>query len=191
MLKNLLLAAGLIAFSCLPACAEGEGEGSPWADAARYGTAGAGQQRYTSAQTGSVQSNGGIFDLHAPGDRSTNTNGSGPWADAGTSQQTARQLSNNLQTSMGGPIIIMGKNTFIAPSNLAYQVEHNTPIGGRLPKVNLDSFVHKAKQRGVAEMIYGDEGTNGPPPLRTFKTIETGGVKATTGHPSDAPSAWY
>jgi len=67
---------------------------------------------------------------------------------------------------------------------------------GTLPPTNLDSFVYQAG--GNAEAIYGDEGTNGLPPLYGFtqasriNTGITGGRDAglTTGHGSYMPNAW-
>jgi hypothetical protein len=65
--------------------------------------------------------------------------------------------------------------------------------GGRLPKTTLDSFVRNAG--GSADQIYGDEGTEGPPPFYKFTDnhfigtgITSGGL--TTGHRSGLPSAW-
>ena len=102
--------------------------------------------------------------------------------------KTAKQITTGgLDTSMGGPLIIFGQNTFYAPNNLAYQTEHNGK-SGKLPATRLDSFVFTS---GYNDHIYGDEGTDGPPPYSSFSTIGSGGVTATTGHPSDAPSAWY
>ncbi len=70
--------------------------------------------------------------------------------------------------------------------------------GGRngLPNTSMDSFVLNAG--GSADQIYGDEGTDGPPPFSEFTTehrINTGiqGQRAaglTTGHGSMMPDAW-
>lgn len=62
----------------------------------------------------------------------------------------------------------------------------------RLPPTRLDSFVRNAPN---AEAIYGDEGTEGPPPLNGFNfgnTIGSGIVQPglSTGHASVLPSAW-
>ena len=65
-----------------------------------------------------------------------------------------------------------------------------------LPVCNLDSFVHQAGAQ--AEMMYGDEGTTGLPPLWGFtqaSRINAGitGINdagLTTGHGSYMPSAW-
>jgi hypothetical protein len=109
----------------------------------------------------------------------------------GVAQKTAAQQFDKLKTRSSTPLIFAGQNTYISPANMAYMTEHHSMIGGKLPETKLDSFVHKAGQNGMAEFIYGDEGTQGPPPYDFFMTIQTGGVEATTGHPSDAPSAWY
>lgn len=66
----------------------------------------------------------------------------------------------------------------------------------RLPPTNLDSFVYQAG--GAAEAIYGDEGTNGPPPYSGFgqgHRIAAGitgrrNAGLTTGHGSQMPTAW-
>ena len=65
-----------------------------------------------------------------------------------------------------------------------------------LPPATLDSFVYSAGAH--AEFIYGDEGSNGPPPFDNFKKInriDAGitGVRdlgLTTGHGSVMPDAW-
>jgi len=62
-----------------------------------------------------------------------------------------------------------------------------------LPPTTLDSFV--ANAGGSAEMIYGDEGSDGPPPLSEFTAanrINTGIMSPglTTGHGSLMPAAW-
>jgi hypothetical protein len=67
-------------------------------------------------------------------------------------------------------------------------------IAGRsgLPQTNLDSFV--AQAGGNAELIYGDEGEDGPPPYALFTDdhhIESGiSDPLTTGHASGLPEAW-
>jgi hypothetical protein len=62
----------------------------------------------------------------------------------------------------------------------------------QLPKTNMDSFVHKARNKGLAEFIYGNEGVYDKPPRDWFIEIEPGieSGDLSTGHPSDAPSAW-
>lgn len=65
-----------------------------------------------------------------------------------------------------------------------------------LPVCRLDSFVHEAG--GRAELIYGDEGTDGPPPIHGFNQENRidagiyGGRDAgiTTGHQGHLPSSW-
>lgn len=65
-----------------------------------------------------------------------------------------------------------------------------------LPVCRLDSFVHEAG--GRAELIYGDEGTNGPPPIEGFNQenrIDSGiygdrDAGLTTGHQGRLPSSW-
>lgn len=65
--------------------------------------------------------------------------------------------------------------------------------GRSLPPTTLDSFV--ANAGGAAEMIYGDEGTDGLPPLSGFdkgSRINSGITSPglTTGHGSMMPDAW-
>ncbi len=65
-----------------------------------------------------------------------------------------------------------------------------------LPPCTMDSFVRNAE--GMADLIYGDEGTDGPPPFEEFTTIHRidAGIFGdrnkglTTGHRSHLPSAW-
>jgi hypothetical protein len=84
---------------------------------------------------------------------------------------------------------------YLSPA--AYQIFGMGGTGGRqLPPTNLDSFVTQAG--GQAELIYGDEGTTGLPPLDNFKKenrIDAGifGINdlgLTTGHGSVMPDAW-
>jgi hypothetical protein len=98
--------------------------------------------------------------------------------------------------AMGGPLMILGQNTYLAPANMALRTQYGNSGGGlRLPQTGLDSFVHQARMNYNADLIYGDEGTYGPPPYNHFtpmhfieRGIRSSGL--TTGHPSDAPSAW-
>lgn len=65
-----------------------------------------------------------------------------------------------------------------------------------LPPTRMDSFVHEAG--ASAELIYGDEGTNGPPPYLEFakehrigagiKGVRSAGL--TSGYSSHLPDAW-
>lgn len=65
-----------------------------------------------------------------------------------------------------------------------------------LPPCTMDSFVRNAE--GMADLIYGDEGTDGPPPFQEFDAIHRidAGIFGdrnkglTTGHRSHLPSAW-
>lgn len=77
---------------------------------------------------------------------------------------------------------------FTAPANLALQA-----MGRKtLPPTRLESFVRNS---GMNDAIYGDEGEMGLPPYFGFDPshyINTGinMPELTTGHKSDAPSAW-
>jgi hypothetical protein len=174
MLKKVALLVVLVSLACVcPARADEDGGGSesPWADASTGDKSGNftmktdHQQPYIHEEKGRLVQ--GVYRK---------------------AQETAKGAAAAQQTSMGGPLIFFGRNTGIVLNNLAYQTEHRGSLGGRLPETHLDSFVAKS---GYNFSIYGDEGTNGPPPLSSFSTIQSGGVKATTGHQSDAPSAWY
>jgi hypothetical protein len=172
MLKKFALVAVLISVACVaPARADDGGSESPWADATTGDKTGNftmktdHQQPYIHEDKGRL-----VQSVYRK------------------AQETGKGIAAGAGTSMGGPLIFFGQNTYIAPANLAYQTEHHSIFGGKLPETKLDSFVHKS---GYNEMIYGDEGTDGPPPFSSFSTIQSGGVSATTGHPSDAPSAWY
>lgn len=92
---------------------------------------------------------------------------------------TSQRLASVPMTGLGGVASIHG------------------PTGRNgLPVTSLDSFVLNAG--GAAELIYGDEGTTGPPPYDEFTSahrIQTGiqGARAsglTTGHGSYLPCAW-
>jgi hypothetical protein len=79
------------------------------------------------------------------------------------------------------------RGSYRAPGNFTLQWQGR--FGQNLPPTRLDSFV---KESGYADDIYGDEGTEGPPPLNNFKYIESG-IKSdglTTDHRSQLPSAW-
>jgi hypothetical protein len=111
------------------------------------------------------------------------TNGSTWGNQYGNNGYTAPQTPLGLgSTGTGVPI----PGTNLAVGNLAIWVEKKSPVG-TLPVTNLDSIV---AQSGYSDMVFGDEGTEGPPPYSSFGTIDAG-IRATTGHQSDAPSAWY
>lgn len=81
------------------------------------------------------------------------------------------------------------QGTYTAPGNLALmQMRRST-----LPPTRLSSFV---RDSGMNDAIYGDEGACGLPPYFGFHDghrIErglSGSGGLTTGHRSDAPSAW-
>lgn len=172
MLKKVMLFAAVLSLACIaPARADETGMESPWADASTGEQSGNftyktdRQQPYVHEDQGRL-----VQSVYRQ------------------AQESGKQNAAGLTTSMGGPIVLFGQNTGIALTNLAYQTEHHSMVGGKLPQTRLDSFVH---QSGYNDMIYGDEGTYGPPPYSMFMTIQSGGVSATTGHQSDAPSAWY
>lgn len=109
-------------------------------------------------------------------------------AEAATAaQKTSKQIAATAQTVSGMPFA----RTFIAPGNLALQ-----QMGAKkLPPTRLDSFVAES---GFDDSIYGDEGTDGPPPYLNFETYNriNAGIYAdrdlglTTNHGSKLASAW-
>ena len=96
----------------------------------------------------------------------TNSQGAGPGGQSGAATSAPFQ------------------GTYAAPGNFALRQQGRST----LPPTELTSII---RDSGMSFSTYGDEGTNGPPPLSDFTTID-GGLSGgmTTGHPSDAPSAW-
>jgi hypothetical protein len=84
----------------------------------------------------------------------------------------------------------------VRPTGLGGLAQINGPRGRNgLPQTSLDSFVLNAG--GAAEQIYGDEGTDGPPPYDEFTAghriqagIQGNAAGLTTGHGSYLPCAW-
>lgn len=85
----------------------------------------------------------------------------------------------------------------VLPTGLGVLTPIYGPVGyNKLPPTVMDSFVRNSG--AAADLIYGDEGTDGPPPYSQFTRIhriESGiyGDAAkglTTGHRSNLPSAW-
>lgn len=122
------------------------------------------------------------------------------WGDyCGSSAPTGKQKTTNRllnleiahissRTATGVPIA----GTYIAPTNLALRNEGKF----LLPRTNLDSFVKQADWAGVADQIYGGDTEELPyyfsftEEHRIERGIERTNPELTTGHPSDAPSAW-
>ena len=80
------------------------------------------------------------------------------------------------------------QGTFAAPGSFALRQMGR----GTLPPTQLTSLV---RDSGMSDAIYGDEGTDGPPPYFGFDESHRferglGGSGLTTGHKSDAPEAW-
>lgn len=99
------------------------------------------------------------------------------------------------------------RGTYALPTNKQSAASLPTGLGvvspiygtvgyNRLPPTIVDSFVRSAG--ASADLIYGDEGTDGPPPYSQFTQIhriESGiygdtSKGLTTGHRSKLPSAW-
>ena len=92
--------------------------------------------------------------------------------------QSAASIGLNAFTTAG--TVVAG--SYLCPGCL-------TKNGQSLKKATLDSFVARS---GYNDFIYGDEGTEGPPPYSFFGVIQQGGVSATTGHGGGGlPSSWY
>jgi hypothetical protein len=133
-----------------------------------------------------------------------------------TEQQQSVDTASNAQHAQAPKIITVPTQSSAANANLIRQIAYNQAhsraaskrsslpathtnvmakgsFGFLLPPTSLDSFVSNAA--GAAELIYGDEGTDGLPPYQGF-TIEhrigTGIYNPflTTGHASFLPSAW-
>lgn len=178
MSKKVALIAAAFALVCAAPAAFADGsDENPWADTSAGAASGDKQGNFslkTDHNQPYVHENAGRV-VQAPYRKTQET------------RKDSLMQSASRQTSMGGPLIFAGRNTFIAPQNLALQTEKHSMFGGKLPETHLDSLVfHNA----TPFQTFGDEGTDGPPPLSSFNTIQSS-VKATTGHPSDAPSAWY
>lgn len=89
-----------------------------------------------------------------------------------------------------GVSAINNKSLGLAPTMLGLLTQGSQ---GGLPSTSMDSFV--ANAGGMAELIYGDEGEEGPPPYFEFTEehrIERGinEPMLTTGHRSALPEAW-
>lgn len=107
-------------------------------------------------------------------------------------QQAAAQNGTPNRTSNStGKQVVAAAVTMLTNPNLPPTYFGNI-AGGGLPSTTLDSLV--ADAGGSAEAIYGDEGTDGPPPYFSFTPDHyiinglPGGL--TTNHQSNLPSAW-
>jgi hypothetical protein len=151
-------------------------QGSGWGDAGGQG------QEHRTLQQGFKDSNSDYGPDMRPG-------GIGSYG-ARSAQSGNPIAGGGSGAAQGGPIIMFGQNTMLAPANMALRTQYSGKFGGfKLPETKLDSFVYKS---GYNFHIYGDEGTYGPPPLTNFEHINDGVNSSglTTGHKSDAPSAW-
>jgi hypothetical protein len=114
------------------------------------------------------------------------------WADTTSTNGARGPMSPNgplLYGSGSGPSGQSGaatsapfQGTYAAPANFALRNEGRMT----LPPTQLTSIV---RDSGMNDQVFGDEGTDGPPPYDDFSYL-INGVSATTGHQSDAPSAW-
>lgn len=106
---------------------------------------------------------------------------------SGYAMATNKQAMASAKTVSSMPFA----GSYIAPGNLALQQMGAT----KLPPTRLDSFVAES---GFNDHIYGDEGTDGPPPYESFEKwnrIDAGiyadrDLGLTTNHGSVLPSAW-
>lgn len=127
---------------------------------------------------GAFNSSGASGDSsHASAPTGQGHQGMGGWDNA--SYRTTRQRATFIPTRTAGLAPVFGPRS-----------------RNGLPPCNLDSFVYEAKEH--AEHIYGDEGTEGPPPYYGFTQahrINTGIMEnrdrgLTTGNGSLMPDAW-
>ncbi len=111
-------------------------------------------------------------------------------------QDTGAQLRYSAPTTGSlGPTYRTGTNAPMLPRASSAGMAPVFGTAGGLPPTTLDSFVQQAG--GQAFYIYGDEGTDGPPPLNGFEPqnrinagIQADSAGLTTGHGSLLPSAW-
>jgi hypothetical protein len=185
MFKKLLVVMA-VSLAMAPAC-YAQGDVNGWADTGDQGI---------QHDTGPTPGNLNNINENPDADK-TRTGGDGDARVGGYGENNGidiKPLDLPGQASNGGPDGGVGSGaatgmpilgTFVAPNNLA--LRNNG--WRRLPETRLDSFV---KESGYNDMIYGDEGTDGPPPYDDFLYINDGITSGglTTGHPSDAPSAW-
>lgn len=91
----------------------------------------------------------------------------------------------------------VSQSVVMNPTTLGRLTPRLGPVGfNGLPPTRLDSFVLNAG--ASADLIYGDEGTDGPPPYSEFTKmhrIESGihgdtAAGLSTGHRANLPSAW-
>lgn len=166
MMKSLLPALILVAGLSSPALCQ---QALQWQSMGAQGDPGT-TNAPTSDVTMTENNTNGNYYVQPPSNTSTSA----------TSQSLYQGITNGVPTTSGMPI----PGTYIAPGNIAGMV-WGGPV---LPITNLDSFV---AQSGYNFDIYGDEGTQGPPPLGDFSTINSGiSDNLTTGHASALPSAW-
>ncbi|HEY9679885.1 MAG TPA: hypothetical protein V6C76_17915 [Drouetiella sp.] len=94
-------------------------------------------------------------------------------------------------------IMLSAKLLFTICLSLALSAPAMAQLGGKkLMPTTMDSFVRQAQ--GNAELIYGDEGHEGPPPFSEFEYMnrinngifDTRDKGLTTGHGTELPSAW-
>ena len=114
---------------------------------------------------------------------------------AALSALNAGGLGNTTQGYKAMPSMRTGNQSLSSlPQCTTAQFGYVVGGAGSLPPTSTDSFV--ANAGGQAETIYGDEGSNGIPPLSTFDTIDNGiqgqtAAGLTTGHHDGSlPSAW-
>ena len=185
-LGKLLLCAGLLIASA-PATLAQSADNVGGTSFGNFGAGGAYSEFDMQAQAstwdpaaGSVQNSSG--DAGAYGRGSYKTNAAPNQRTYGDSQLTGKQLAST-----------NGMGTLNLPLTQTVPLDKVFGGGRGLPKTTLDSFVRNAG--GSADMIYGDEGSEGPPPFFGFDEghyigtgIQSGNLS--TGHRSGLPSAW-
>lgn len=127
----------------------------------------------------------------------------GAWGDAKHDSTRTHRQARQSQAQVG--VLLLKRTTTAMPVGRSFECPSSFALRAqgtrtKLPPTQLDSFVFRSTN---PELIYGNEGTSGPPPFDTFGTIESGlseqseqGLSTrrdlTTGHSDRSlPSAWY
>ncbi|MBS1954368.1 MAG: hypothetical protein JST89_09280 [Cyanobacteria bacterium SZAS-4] len=113
-------------------------------------------------------------------------------ASSGASGNYGNSSSSQPRTAQPRPRDTGAQRVRLAPATSAI-LDRTFGRLGFLPPTSMESFVRNSA--GAADLIYGDEGTDGPPPFEGFDQshrinsgIYTPGL--TTGHRSALPEAW-
>jgi hypothetical protein len=190
MFKSLLLSLILVTGTAGAAGAQG------WADDSEA-TAGAAQGEAQGNFTFNTDSEaarqaGRGYILENPGGGVSRFGG---WSSQGRSHATTTNKVPLPAVVTAMPIIQNGINTGLIGGSMALHTEHGdaVPTVHALPRTGVDSITWQAVKLGKADRMLGEEGTTGPSPARFFtpdRFLDNAIIRPTTGHRSDAPSAW-